>query len=168
MRQLFVNFIFLYFVFLKSEARPLPPPSTGVTGKNYYSNQPGELNTIPLTVMIQCEFRNFFRSIECRLGDKIHELGSTWYAGTGPSSSVNYCIKCECVPVSENQMDSMVWQVPDLFCLFDQVIKRSRLLAKVDCRDIKTECPKLDCDDAIQLPGKCCNVCQGHMNGKKN
>lgn len=46
MKRFFMHLFFLYFVFLKSEARPLPPPATGEGRKNY-SNQPGELSMIP-------------------------------------------------------------------------------------------------------------------------
>lgn len=47
-----------------------------------------------------------------------------------------------------------------------QVTKRRRIVARVQCRNIKNECPKLDCDEPVQLPGKCCKVCPGKTNGK--
>lgn len=47
-----------------------------------------------------------------------------------------------------------------------QVTKRRRIVARVQCRNIKNECPKLDCDEPVQLPGKCCKACPGKTNGK--
>ncbi|KAK7071801.1 hypothetical protein SK128_020608, partial [Halocaridina rubra] len=37
--------------------------------------------------------------------------------------------------------------------------KKKRIIAKVRCRNIKTECPKVACRDAIILPGACCKTC---------
>lgn len=39
---------------------------------------------------------------ECQFGKVLRELGSTWYADLGPPFGVMYCIKCECVAVSED------------------------------------------------------------------
>lgn len=44
---------------------------------------------------------------------------------------------------------------------FEQVTKRRRIVARVQCRNIKNECPKPACDEPIQKPGKCCKVCPG-------
>lgn len=38
---------------------------------------------------------------ECQFGKSLRELGSTWYADLGPPFGIMYCIKCECVPVSD-------------------------------------------------------------------
>lgn len=46
---------------------------------------------------------NFFIFIsvsECQFGKTVRELGTTWYADLGPPFGVMYCIKCECVSVS--------------------------------------------------------------------
>ncbi|XP_031627582.1 dorsal-ventral patterning protein Sog isoform X2 [Contarinia nasturtii] len=79
---------------------------------------------------------------ECLFGKTLRELGSKWYADLGPPFGVMYCIECSCIPVT----------------------KRRRIVARVQCRNIKNECPKLDCDEPLQLPGKCCKVCPGKAN----
>lgn len=43
----------------------------------------------------------FFSVTECQFGKVLRELGSTWYADLGPPFGVMYCIKCECVAVSQ-------------------------------------------------------------------
>ncbi|XP_073829379.1 chordin short gastrulation isoform X1 [Musca autumnalis] len=79
---------------------------------------------------------------ECQFGKTLRELGSTWYADLGPPFGVMYCIKCECVAVP----------------------KKRRIVARVQCRNIKNECPPALCDDPILLPGKCCKTCPGDKN----
>ncbi|KAJ6637065.1 Dorsal-ventral patterning protein Sog [Pseudolycoriella hygida] len=81
------------------------------------------------------------RPAECQFGKNLKELGSTWFADLGPPFGVMYCLKCECVPVT----------------------KRRRIVARVQCRNIKNECPKAMCDEPIQLPGRCCKVCPGDI-----
>ncbi|KAK6618430.1 hypothetical protein RUM43_013623 [Polyplax serrata] len=76
---------------------------------------------------------------ECHFGKTIKELGSTWSADLGPPFGVMYCIRCECVPFQ----------------------KKRRIVAKVQCRNIKHECPKPTCDEPVLLPGKCCKTCLG-------
>ncbi|KAH8419850.1 hypothetical protein KR009_003267, partial [Drosophila setifemur] len=79
---------------------------------------------------------------ECQFGKALRELGSTWYADLGPPFGVMYCIKCECVAIP----------------------KKRRIVARVQCRNIKNECPPAKCDDPISLPGKCCKTCPGDRN----
>ncbi|XP_016962788.1 dorsal-ventral patterning protein Sog isoform X2 [Drosophila biarmipes] len=79
---------------------------------------------------------------ECQFGKVLRELGSTWYADLGPPFGVMYCIKCECVAIP----------------------KKRRIVARVQCRNIKNECPPAKCDDPISLPGKCCKTCPGDRN----
>ncbi|XP_068159341.1 dorsal-ventral patterning protein Sog [Drosophila tropicalis] len=79
---------------------------------------------------------------ECQFGKVLRELGSTWYADLGPPFGVMYCIKCECVAMP----------------------KKRRIVARVQCRNIKNECPPAKCDDPISLPGKCCKTCPGDRN----
>lgn len=82
------------------------------------------------------------RAAECTFGKQIRELGSTWFADLGPPFGVMYCIKCECIPVQ----------------------KKRRIIARVQCRNIKNECPKLTCDEPVLLPGRCCKSCPGDFN----
>ncbi|XP_015519494.1 dorsal-ventral patterning protein Sog isoform X1 [Neodiprion pinetum] len=79
------------------------------------------------------------RPAECMFGKQIRELGSTWYADLGPPFGVMYCIKCECIPVQ----------------------KKRRIVARVQCRNIKNECPKPTCEEPVLLPGRCCKTCPG-------
>lgn len=47
-----------------------------------------------------------------------------------------------------------------------KVQKKRRIVARVQCRNIKNECPKPTCDDPILLPGRCCKTCPGDSNSK--
>uniref|UniRef100_A0A182TUQ0 VWFC domain-containing protein n=1 Tax=Anopheles melas TaxID=34690 RepID=A0A182TUQ0_9DIPT len=76
---------------------------------------------------------------ECQFGKTIRELHTTWFADLGPPFGVMYCIMCECVPFQ----------------------KKRRVVGRVQCRNIKNECPKPTCDDPILLPGRCCKTCPG-------
>ncbi|XP_065092482.1 dorsal-ventral patterning protein Sog [Ochlerotatus camptorhynchus] len=82
------------------------------------------------------------RPAECLFGKTLRELGSTWFADLGPPFGVMYCIKCECVPVQ----------------------KKRRIVARVQCRNIKNECPKPTCDEPVLLHGRCCKTCPGDVN----
>ncbi|XP_055615506.1 dorsal-ventral patterning protein Sog [Toxorhynchites rutilus septentrionalis] len=82
------------------------------------------------------------RPAECLFGRTLRELGSTWFADLGPPFGVMYCIKCECIPVQ----------------------KKRRIVARVQCRNIKNECPKPTCDEPILLPGRCCKMCPGDLH----
>ncbi|XP_077289288.1 dorsal-ventral patterning protein Sog-like [Arctopsyche grandis] len=89
--------------------------------------------------------RKLARAAECTFGGQSKELGSTWFADLGPPFGVMYCIKCECVRVQ----------------------KKHRIVAKVQCRNIKNECPKPSCDEPELLPGRCCKTCPGDLDNSK-
>lgn len=55
-------------------------------------------------------------------------------------------------------------EVTDLYFL--QIQKKRRQVAKVQCRDIKNECPEPTCDEPELLPGRCCKTCPGDTNSK--
>uniref|UniRef100_A0A1B0D2U8 Uncharacterized protein n=1 Tax=Phlebotomus papatasi TaxID=29031 RepID=A0A1B0D2U8_PHLPP len=76
---------------------------------------------------------------ECQFGKQLKELGSSWFPDLGPPFGVMYCFRCECVAVQ----------------------KKRRIVAKVECRSMKYDCPKVTCDDPVILPGKCCKTCPG-------
>lgn len=82
------------------------------------------------------------KSTECQFGKSLHEMGSTWFADLGPPFGVMYCIKCECIPIQ----------------------KKRRIVARVQCRNIKNECPKPSCDEPVLYPGRCCKVCPDDHN----
>nr|CAD7201390.1 unnamed protein product [Timema douglasi] len=78
---------------------------------------------------------------ECQFGKQFHELGSSWPADLGPPFGVMYCIRCECVPIQ----------------------KKRRIIAKVHCRNIKSECPSPSCEEPVLYPGRCCKSCPGDL-----
>ncbi|XP_069192318.1 dorsal-ventral patterning protein Sog isoform X2 [Procambarus clarkii] len=43
------------------------------------------------------------------------------------------------------------------------VQRKRRMVARVRCRNIKTECPKVTCLDPVLLPGACCKTCVTEM-----
>lgn len=40
-----------------------------------------------------------------------------------------------------------------------QKSRRGKVFGRVNCKNIKQDCPNLDCDDPILLPGHCCRTC---------
>lgn len=42
-----------------------------------------------------------------------------------------------------------------------QMQKKRRIVARVQCRSIKSECPEPTCDEPVHLPGRCCKTCPG-------
>merc|ERR1719150_1729351 len=79
------------------------------------------------------------KAAECRFGGESYELEQTWHPDLGPPFNVMYCVHCECVPIH----------------------KKRRIVGRVRCKNIKTECPKPTCPNPILLPGRCCKVCPG-------
>ncbi|XP_018326831.1 dorsal-ventral patterning protein Sog [Agrilus planipennis] len=79
------------------------------------------------------------RAAECVFGKEVKELGSQWVPDLGVPIGVLYCMKCECVPFH----------------------KKRRIVARVQCRNIKKECPIPSCDEPVLAPGRCCKVCPG-------
>ncbi|XP_074031748.1 chordin short gastrulation [Leptinotarsa decemlineata] len=79
------------------------------------------------------------KAAECVFGKQIRELGSQWIPDLGVPIGVLYCMKCECLPIQ----------------------KKRRIVAKVQCRNIKSECPEPSCDEPVLLPGRCCKSCPG-------
>ncbi|XP_054164393.1 dorsal-ventral patterning protein Sog-like isoform X2 [Oppia nitens] len=77
-------------------------------------------------------------SISCPFGNETHEVGDRWKPNLQPFG-VYYCIRCECIAVQ----------------------RKSRVVAKVRCKNIKNECPKPSCDDPVLLPERCCKSCPG-------
>ncbi|XP_014241548.1 dorsal-ventral patterning protein Sog [Cimex lectularius] len=84
------------------------------------------------------------RAAECQHGREVRELGSTWFADLGPPFGIMYCIRCQCTPFQ----------------------KKKRVVGRVQCRNIKHECPQLSCDEPVMMPGKCCKVCPSDVQNK--
>ncbi|XP_058127543.1 dorsal-ventral patterning protein Sog [Anopheles ziemanni] len=102
-----------------------------------FAARPAMARRHPLLIEDEGARRN--RPAECQFGKTIRELHTTWFADLGPPFGVMYCIMCECVPFQ----------------------KKRRVVGRVQCRNIKNECPKPSCDDPILLPGRCCKICPG-------
>ena len=50
---------------------------------------------------------------------------------------------------------------------FFQIHKKRRIVGRVRCKNIKSECPvPAGCDDPVLLPGRCCKVCPGQTNSE--
>ncbi|XP_057654370.1 dorsal-ventral patterning protein Sog isoform X1 [Diorhabda carinulata] len=79
------------------------------------------------------------KAAECIFGKQIRELGSQWIPDLGVPIGVLYCMKCECVPFQ----------------------RKRRIVARVQCRNIKNECPEPTCEDPVLLPERCCKTCLG-------
>ena len=50
--------------------------------------------------------------------------------------------------------------------IFFQIHKKRRIVGRVRCKNIKTECPKVNCADPVLLPGRCCKICPGETDSK--
>ncbi|TKS81442.1 Chordin Protein chordino [Collichthys lucidus] len=64
----------------------------------------------------------------------------------GSPSAVMHCVQCYCEP---------------------QKGRRGKVFGKVNCKNIKQDCPDLDCDDPVLLPGHCCKTCPKGVDDKK-
>ena len=82
------------------------------------------------------------RSNQCSFGNETFEIDDKWKPDLGPPVGVLFCVRCECVAAN----------------------RKSRLVARVKCRNIKHDCPKPACEDAVVLPGRCCKTCQGQTD----
>ncbi|CAL8234909.1 unnamed protein product, partial [Arctogadus glacialis] len=56
----------------------------------------------------------------------------------GEPFGVMHCVQCFCEP---------------------QKGRRGKVFGKVNCKNIKQDCPEPDCDHPILLPGHCCKTC---------
>lgn len=62
-----------------------------------------------------------------------------------------------------------LWSVDEIYwhsLFFLKVQKKRRIVARVQCRNIKNECPKPTCEEPILLPGRCCKTCPGDSHSK--
>ncbi|KAK2167847.1 hypothetical protein LSH36_23g06014 [Paralvinella palmiformis] len=76
----------------------------------------------------------------CVFGDRFYELEQTWHPEL-LQSGVLYCVLCQCLPN------------------IDKGVLNSK--GHVTCRDIKSECPEVTCDNPVLLPEQCCKTCPG-------
>uniref|UniRef100_A0A3P9IP14 Chordin n=1 Tax=Oryzias latipes TaxID=8090 RepID=A0A3P9IP14_ORYLA len=75
---------------------------------------------------------------ECSFGGRSYSLEDTWHPDLGEPFGIMHCIQCYCEP---------------------QKHRRGKKSGKVNCKNIKQDCPDLDCDDPVLLPGNCCKSC---------
>ena len=64
-----------------------------------------------------------------------------------------------------NRKQSAAQRIINVWICF-QIHKKRRIVGRVRCKNIKTECPKPTCLDPILLPGRCCKVCPGQDDSK--
>lgn len=61
-----------------------------------------------------------------------------------------------------------IWTVTNmsasLFFPWQQKSRRGKVFGKVNCKNIKQDCPDPDCDDPVLLPGHCCKTCPKSKN----
>ncbi|XP_032401705.1 chordin [Xiphophorus hellerii] len=81
----------------------------------------------------------------CSFGGRFYSLEETWHPDLGEPFGVMHCVQCHCEPQKS----------------------RRKVSGKVNCRNIKQDCPTLDCDDSVLLPGHCCRTCQKGAVDKK-
>lgn len=81
----------------------------------------------------------------CTFGNQTFEVDDRWKPNLGPPFGLLVCIRCECLSVHR---------------------KNNRTVTRVKCKNMKSECPKLDCDDPVLLPNHCCKSCPGDQFSK--
>uniref|UniRef100_A0A7N8YP76 Chordin n=1 Tax=Mastacembelus armatus TaxID=205130 RepID=A0A7N8YP76_9TELE len=74
----------------------------------------------------------------CSFGGRFYSLEDTWHPDLGEPFGVMHCVQCHCEP---------------------QKNRRGKVFGKVNCKNIKQDCPDPDCDEPILLPGHCCKTC---------
>ncbi|MEQ2306173.1 hypothetical protein AMECASPLE_005435 [Ameca splendens] len=82
----------------------------------------------------------------CSFGGRFYSLEDTWHPDLGEPFGVMHCVQCHCEP---------------------QKSRRGKVSGKVNCRNVKQDCPNLECDDSVLLPGHCCRTCPKDSNDKK-
>ncbi|CAN9511148.1 unnamed protein product [Ophioblennius macclurei] len=82
----------------------------------------------------------------CSFGGRFYSLDDTWHPDLGEPFGIMHCVQCYC----ESQKG-----------------RRGKVLGKVNCRNIKQDCPNPDCEDPVLLPGNCCKTCPKDAVEKK-
>ncbi|XP_061638681.1 chordin isoform X1 [Phyllopteryx taeniolatus] len=82
----------------------------------------------------------------CAFGGRFYSLEDAWHPDLGEPFGVMHCVQCHCDP---------------------QKSRRGKVFGKVNCKNIKQDCPNPDCDDPILLPGHCCKTCPKGEKEKK-
>uniref|UniRef100_A0A3B4A709 Chordin n=1 Tax=Periophthalmus magnuspinnatus TaxID=409849 RepID=A0A3B4A709_9GOBI len=74
----------------------------------------------------------------CSFGGRFYSLEDTWHPDLGEPFGVMHCVQCNCEP---------------------QKSRRGKVFGKVNCKNIKQDCPNPECEDPVLLPGHCCKTC---------
>ncbi|XP_003968786.2 chordin [Takifugu rubripes] len=82
----------------------------------------------------------------CSFGGRFYSLEDTWHPDLGEPFGVMHCVQCQCEP---------------------QKSRRGKVFGKVNCKNIKQDCPDLGCEDPVLLPGHCCKTCPERLDDKK-
>ncbi|CAG06381.1 unnamed protein product, partial [Tetraodon nigroviridis] len=82
----------------------------------------------------------------CSFGGRFYSLEDTWHPDLGEPFGIMHCVLCHCEP---------------------QKSRRGKVFGKVNCKNIKQDCPNLDCDDPVLLPGHCCKTCPKRVDDMK-
>ncbi|NWX94574.1 CHRD protein, partial [Nothoprocta pentlandii] len=83
-------------------------------------------------------------STGCAFGGHFYALEETWHPDLGEPFGVMRCVICHCEP---------------------QRNRRGKALGKVNCKNMKQECPVPACPRATLLPGHCCHTCPKALPG---
>uniref|UniRef100_A0A8D3E0Q6 Chordin n=1 Tax=Scophthalmus maximus TaxID=52904 RepID=A0A8D3E0Q6_SCOMX len=78
----------------------------------------------------------------CSFGGRFYSLADMWHPDLGEPFGVMHCVQCLCEP---------------------QKSRRGKVFGKVNCKNIKQDCPDPNCDDPVLLPGHCCKTCPKGM-----
>nr|XP_039266680.1 chordin-like isoform X1 [Styela clava] len=76
----------------------------------------------------------------CTFGDQHHSVGSSWHPNLGFPFGVMYCIRCDCVKIHTDN-------------------RNGKEITKVECHDVRKDCPEVTCKGAKVQRGDCCKTC---------
>ncbi|XP_068441938.1 chordin [Clinocottus analis] len=74
----------------------------------------------------------------CSFGGRFYSLEDSWHPDLGEPFGVMHCVLCLC----ETQKG-----------------RRGKVFGKVNCKNVKQDCPDPDCEEPVLLPGHCCRTC---------
>uniref|UniRef100_A0A3B4A8J8 Chordin n=1 Tax=Periophthalmus magnuspinnatus TaxID=409849 RepID=A0A3B4A8J8_9GOBI len=83
----------------------------------------------------------------CSFGGRFYSLEDTWHPDLGEPFGVMHCVQCNCEP---------------------QKSRRGKVFGKVNCKNIKQDCPNPECEDPVLLPGHCCKTCPKDFGKKQH
>uniref|UniRef100_A0A8C9X7T1 Chordin n=1 Tax=Sander lucioperca TaxID=283035 RepID=A0A8C9X7T1_SANLU len=104
-----------------------------------HTGAPSRLKSPALPIQSEREPLPSKGSSGCSFGGRFYSLENTWHPDLGEPFGVMHCVQCNCEP---------------------QKSRRGKVLGKVNCKNIKQDCPDLECEDPILLPGHCCKTCR--------